>query len=105
MQRALVIVDIQNDYSPGGANPLDGPEDAAANAARLLQRFRDDGDRVVHLQHVWDEPDATFMRPGPPGAEIHDRGTRTAGEPFLQKPFHHGSAGTSLEARVLAAGA
>ena len=72
MQRALVIVDIQNDYFPGGANPLDGPEAAAANAARLLQRFRAAGDQVVHLKHVWDAPDATFMRPGTPGVEIHD---------------------------------
>ena len=29
MTRALVVVDIQNDYFPGGANPLDGPEAAA----------------------------------------------------------------------------
>jgi len=61
MQRALVIVDIQNDYFPGGANPLDGPEAAAANAARLLGRFRDSGEPIVHLKHVWDAPDATFM--------------------------------------------
>ena len=26
MTRGLVIVDIQNDYFPGGANPLEGPE-------------------------------------------------------------------------------
>jgi nicotinamidase-related amidase len=105
MQRALVIVDIQNDYFPGGANPLDGPEDAAANAARLLQRFRDDGDRVVHLQHVWDEPDATFMRPGTPGVEIHDSVAPAGGEPVLQKAFPNGFVGTSLEADLRAAGA
>jgi len=105
MQRALVIVDIQNDYFPGGANPLDGPEDAAANAARLLQRFRDDGDRVVHLQHVWDEPDATFMRPGTAGVEIHDSVAPAGGEPVLQKAFPNGFVGTSLEADLRAAGA
>jgi len=105
MQRALVIVDIQNDYFPGGANPLDGPEGAAANAARLLQSFRDGGERVVHLQHVWDEPDATFMRPGTPGVEIHDSVTPADGEPVLQKAFPNGFVGTSLEADLRAAGA
>jgi nicotinamidase-related amidase len=105
MQRALVIVDIQNDYFSGGANPLDGPEGAAANAARLLQSFRDSGEQVVHLQHVWDEPDATFMRPGTPGVEIHDSVTPTDGEPVLQKAFPNGFVGTSLEADLRAAGA
>jgi nicotinamidase-related amidase len=105
MQRALVIVDIQNDYFSGGANPLDGPEGAAANAARLLQSFRDSGEQVVHLQHVWDEPDATFMRPGTPGVEIHDSVTPADGEPVLQKAFPNGFVGTSLEADLRAAGA
>src|SRR5436305_2101143 len=40
MRRALVIVDIQNDYFAGGANPLDGPDAAAAEARRLLDAFR-----------------------------------------------------------------
>jgi nicotinamidase-related amidase len=105
MQRALVIVDIQNDYFPGGANPLDGPEGAAANAARLLDRFRANGEQVVHLQHVWDEPEATFMKPGTPGVEIHDSVSPSDGEPVLQKAFPNGFVGTSLEADLRAAGA
>ena len=54
MSRALVIVDIQNDYFPGGAHPLVGPEAAAANAQRLLERVPASGEPVVHIQHVWD---------------------------------------------------
>ena len=105
MQRALVIVDIQNDYFPGGANPLDGPEAAAANAARLLGRFRESGDPIVHLKHVWDAPDATFMKPGTPGVEIHDTVTPEGDEPVLEKAFPNGFVGTSLEADLRAAGA
>jgi nicotinamidase-related amidase len=105
MQRALVIVDIQNDYFPGGANPLDGPEAAAANAARLLGRFRASGEPIVHLKHVWDAPDATFMRPGTPGVEIHDSVTPEGSEPVLEKEFPNGFVGTSLEADLRNAGA
>ena len=72
MPRALIVVDIQNDYFPGGANPLDRPEEAASQASRLLDAFRASGEHVVHVQHVWDEPDAPFMRPGTPGVEIHE---------------------------------
>ena len=62
MSRALVIVDIQNDYFPGGAHPLVGPETAAANAQQLLEAFRAGGEPLIHVQHVWDAPDASFMR-------------------------------------------
>src|SRR5260221_14646105 len=50
--RALVIVDIQNDYFPGGRCELVGPEAAAANAGRLLANQRAGGLPVFHIQHV-----------------------------------------------------
>ncbi len=50
--RALVIVDIQNDYFPGGRCELVGPEAAAANAGRLLANQRAAGLPVFHIQHV-----------------------------------------------------
>ena len=71
MAKALLIVDIQRDYFPGGAFPLVQPEAAAEAAGRVLAAFRDKRLDVVHVQHVWDEPEATFMRPGTPGIEIH----------------------------------
>ena len=71
MARALVVVDIQNDYFPGGANPLDGPEAAAEQARTLLDAFRASGEPVMHVRHVWDAPDALYLRPGTPGGEIH----------------------------------
>ena len=84
MARGLVIVDIQNDYFPGGANPLDGPEAAAAQAARLLARFREHGEPLVHMQHVWDAPDAAFMAPGTAGVEIHESVAPRPGEAVIE---------------------
>ena len=71
MARGLLIVDIQRDYFPGGAHPLVEPEAAAEAAQRVLEAFRSGGEPIVHVQHVWDSPDATFMRPGTDGVEIH----------------------------------
>src|SRR3954463_16606503 len=105
MPRALLIIDIQRDYFPGGAYPLVEPAQAAEAARRVLDAFRANGDPVIHLQHVWDEPDATFMKPGTPGVEIHDSVTPADGEPVLQKAFPNGFVGTSLEADLRAAGA
>ena len=47
MARALLLIDIQNDYFPGGAVPLHEMEAAAAQAARLLSHFRARGEPVI----------------------------------------------------------
>jgi nicotinamidase-related amidase len=97
MERALVIIDIQRDYVPGGAYPLVEPEAAAANAKRLLEAFRDSGEPIVHLQHVWDAPEATFMRPGTDGVEIHADVAPEGEETVLRKAQPNGFVGTALE--------
>ncbi len=98
MSRALVIVDIQNDYFPGGAYPLHEPEAAAAAAAGLLEVFRASGEPVVHVQHVWDAPEATFMRPGTDGIHINEAVAPRDGEPVITKAAPNSFLGTSLEA-------
>jgi nicotinamidase-related amidase len=100
MGRALLIIDIQNDYFPGGAFPLVEPEVAAENASKVLSAFRDAGEPVVHLQHVSGEEDAAFMRAGSDGVEIHEAVTPIDGEPVLQKGEPNGFVGTPLEAEL-----
>ena len=102
--RGLLIIDIQRDYFPGGAIPLVEPE-AAANAARdALAALRASGEPVVHLQHVWDAPDATFMRPGTDGVEIHPLVAPAEGETVIQKAEPNGVLGTALEEELRKAG-
>jgi nicotinamidase-related amidase len=48
---ALLIVDIQDFYFPGGQLPLVEPEAATDNAALLLASFRKNGQIVVHVKH------------------------------------------------------
>jgi nicotinamidase-related amidase len=48
---ALLIIDIQDFYFPGGASPLVGPEAASRNAARILEKFRKEGRPVIHVGH------------------------------------------------------
>jgi nicotinamidase-related amidase len=48
---ALLIIDIQDFYFPGGAMPLVNPEAASRNAARILGKFRKEGRLVVHVGH------------------------------------------------------
>lgn len=85
MSRTLVVIDIQNDYFTDGAMPLVGAEAAAERAAEVLAHFRRTGDPIVHVQHLWDDPDAPFMRPGTRGIEIHDSVRPLADEPVVTK--------------------
>ena len=97
MTRTLLIVDIQNDYFPGGAYPLVGSTEAAAAAASVLAAFRSAGDPVVHVQHIWDAPDAPFMRPGTPGVEIHPLVAPAPGETVVTKASPNSFVGTNLD--------
>ena len=104
MARGLVIVDIQKDYFPGGAHPLEKPEAAAASAAKLLDGFRASGDPVFHVRHVWDEDEATFMRPGTEGVEIHESVAPLDGEVVISKEHPNSFRDTELEAELRSAG-
>jgi nicotinamidase-related amidase len=104
MTRALVIVDIQNDYFPGGKNPLDRPEAAAAKARELLDAFRASGEPLVHIQHVWDAPDAAYLAPGTDGFEIHELVQPAGGETVIQKANPNSFLDTPLEQHLRHAG-
>jgi nicotinamidase-related amidase len=100
MARGLLIIDIQRDYFPGGAFPLVEPDVSATATRRLLDAFRAAGEPVLHLKHVWDAPDATFMRPGTDGVELHPLVAPASGEPVLEKTAPNGFVGTALEDEV-----
>jgi nicotinamidase-related amidase len=71
MKTGLVIVDIQNDYFPGGKMELVEIEQAAANAAKLLSHFRSTRQPTFHIQHTWEDKAAPFFVAGTDGAKIH----------------------------------
>jgi len=48
---ALILIDIQDFYFPGGSVPLVNPEPAAQKAAELLAFFRESKMLVVHVGH------------------------------------------------------
>jgi len=71
---ALLIVDIQDFYFPGGKVPLVEPEAAAANAARVLAAFRAEDKPVVHIRHDFE-----------PGGSIHASVAPIEGERVFTK--------------------
>lgn len=87
MSSALIIVDIQNDYFPGGRMTLHEIERAADNARKLLDHFRNTGQPKFHIQHTWEDASAPFFVAGTPGAAIHESVAPLPGEPIIVKHF------------------
>lgn len=99
MTRALVIVDIQRDYFPGGKMPLHEPEAAAEKAGQVLEAFRKAGDPVVHVQHL-SPAGGGFLEEGTDGAEIMAPVTPADGEAVVQKRAPNAFLRTDLEQRL-----
>lgn len=100
MTQALLLVDIQNDYFPGGAMELAGSPEAGAEAGKLLQAFRDKGLPVIHIQHIATRPGATFFLPGTEGAKLHPSVAPLAGETVFQKHYPNSFRDTPLLAHL-----
>jgi nicotinamidase-related amidase len=96
MKRALLLVDIQNDYFTGGAMQLVGMEAAAGKANAILQAFRERSEPVFHVQHLSKRAGATFFLPGTKGVEIHPAVEPLPAEPVVTKYFPNSFRGTNL---------
>jgi len=96
MSTALILVDIQNDYFPGGKMELSGSVQAAAAAARLLAAFRKQSWNVYHVQHIAIQPGAAFFLPHSKGVEIHDSVRPLSAEPVISKHFPNSFRDTAL---------
>lgn len=83
--RALLLIDIQNDYFEKGLWPLFEMSRVADNAAKLLNAARQDGTMVIHIRHEFSTADAPFFRPGSEGARIHSSVEPLADEEVIVK--------------------
>ena len=96
MHTALLVIDIQKDYFPGGKYPLVDPLPAAQKAYMLLQCFREHGGHHIHIQHISIKPDATFFIRGDSGSDIHDAVAHFEGEPIVYKHYPNSFRETNL---------
>jgi nicotinamidase-related amidase len=83
---ALIIIDIQQFYFPGGSVPLVNPEAAAEKAASLLTWFRENHKPVVHVGHI-----------SRTGSEFHPLVQPTPGEKVIMKKEVNAFRNTDLE--------
>ena len=96
MTTALLLIDLQNDYFPGGNMELEGSLKASLRARELLALFREKNLPVVHIQHVATRPGAAFFLPDTEGVKIHANVEPRPGEVIFQKNYPNSFRGTPL---------
>ena len=96
MKEALLLIDIQNDYFPGGKMELVSMEEAAKKAGELLKAFRTAGKPVFFIKHMSTRSDATFFVPGTQGMDIHPSVNPLPNEAVIEKHFPNSFLQTDL---------
>lgn len=72
MKRALLIIDVQNDYFEGGRNELVHTREATLNIQELITEFRAEGEPVIYIQHINTYPNASFFIDETDGIKISE---------------------------------
>ena len=98
--RVLLVIDLQNDYFPGGKFPLWNTDSTLNNVTTAIQEAQRAGDLVVLIQHVADPAMgiAPFFNEGTDGADLHPRIRELAPDaPVVVKAYADGFVETRLQ--------
>jgi nicotinamidase-related amidase len=90
------MIDIQNDYFPGGKNELVGSPEASINAKKLLDAFREKKLPIIHIQHISARSGATYFIQNTPGVQFNENVTPLPNEIVIIKHFPNSFRNTEL---------
>lgn len=96
MARCLLVIDIQNDYFPGGVLPLWQAEETEARILDAIARARAAGDRVILIRHLAPAGSGLFAEDSA-GSQIRPAVLAAAGDaPVVIKRFADSFQDTTL---------
>jgi len=97
MKRALLVVDVQNEYFTGKL-PVTYPPGSLNNILSMIDYAREHGVPVVVVQHTAPQQDAPFFRKGTEGWNLHPEITARHYDHLIEKNLPGSFTGTDLEA-------
>ncbi|MFT5731055.1 MAG: nicotinamidase-related amidase [Desulforhopalus sp.] len=103
MKKALLIIDLQNDYFPEGKFPLWNTENILQNIEKAIVKAKDNDIEIIHIQHIADPAMgiAPFFNENSDGAKIHTKILSAAPDaPVVIKRFADSFHETTLESTL-----
>jgi nicotinamidase-related amidase len=95
-QTALLVIDVQNDYFPGGKMVLPGADQAAVKIQTALKLFRGKNLPIFHIQHESIGDKAKIFLPGTEGQKIYRTVAPLTGETVIVKNWPNSFLKTEL---------
>jgi nicotinamidase-related amidase len=103
-KRAIIVVDLQNEYLATGKLPLVGIDAATANAVRVIAYARAKGVPVLHVRHESASSDAPIFVRGSDGVRIMAAVAPIGDEPVIVKNHVNSFRDTDLKQQLEARG-
>ena len=100
MKKALLLIDLQNDYFPGGKFPLWNTDATLSAIEQAIQAAKAKNIPIIHIQHIANPGMgiAPFFNQGTDGANIHPRILAAAPDaPVVIKEYADSFVKTDLE--------
>ena len=99
MKKALIIIDMQNDYFAGGKMALVDIDEAMKNTLKLIEDAKEQKYEIFFIQHISTREGATFFLPNSEGVKLHTRFDASVGT-VIQKHYPNSFRETSLKAKL-----
>jgi len=97
-KRALLVIDVQNEYFAGGQLPVTHPHAHLDNILKVMDAARGAGVPVVVIQHTFPQPELPFFKRGTSGWELHPEVAARPRDHWIEKNLPGSFTGTDLEA-------
>ena len=69
---AILVIDLQKEYFPGGNLELVNIQEIAAKARKLIDAGRDASIPIIHIRHIQPDPDSPIFNHETEFIEIHE---------------------------------
>ena len=102
-KRALIVIDVQKEYFPGGNWALPASGQALPNIQKLVSLARERGEPVVYVRHFL-PAGAPVFADGTPGCELHDDLDVRPDDSVIKKAHPSAFMGTNLQELLQQAG-
>ena len=104
MERALIVVDVQNEYFEGGALPISYPPNSFERIKEAIAAAQKAGAMVVFVQHTSLQENARAFVRGSKTWEFHDEIKTIKPDLYIEKNHASSFVGTDLNYRLRSLG-